>query len=376
MKCYASFTLAGFLAFGAATSVAAEPKVVATIKPLHSLVAAVMRDVGTPSLIIEGAGSPHTYALKPSQAANLNRADLVFWFGRDLETFMEKPVQTIASKAKVIKILEASGLTKLPFRDLDSFSSEDHAHDEKKHDEHAHDEKKHDEHAHDEKKHDEHAHDEKKHDEHAHDEKKHDEHADDEKKHDEHAHDEKKHDEHGHDEHHHGEFDPHVWLDPENAKVIVTVIRDTLARIDAKHAATYKDNASATIKRLDNLTAEIKKSLTNAGDHKFITFHDAYQYFEKRFHVPSSGTLTVSPEVMPGAERLRIIRTKVTKGGVKCVLAEPQFKSKLVDTVIEGTSARSGVIDPLGAELDAGPDLYFQLIRAMAKSFANCFRAG
>ena len=346
MKCYASFTLAGFLAFGAATSVAAEPKVVATIKPLHSLVAAVMRDVGTPSLIIEGAGSPHTYALKPSQAANLSRADLVFWFGRDLETFMEKPVQTIASKAKVIKILEASGITKLPFRDLDSFSSEDHAHDEKKHDEHAHDEKKHDEHAHDEKKHDEH------------------------------AHDEKKHDEHGHDEHHHGEFDPHVWLDPENAKVIVTIIRDTLARIDAKHAATYKDNASATIKRLDNLTAEIKKSLTNAGDHKFITFHDAYQYFEKRFHVPSSGTLTVSPEVMPGAERLRIIRTKVTKGGVKCVLAEPQFKSKLVDTVIEGTSARSGVIDPLGATLDAGPDLYFQLIQAMGKSVADCLNAG
>ena len=336
MKRYASLTLAGFLTFSAATPAAAEPKVVATIKPLHSLVAAVMKDVGTPSLIIEGADSPHTYALKPSQAANLNRADLVFWFGRDLETFMEKPVQTIASKAKVIEILEAAGLTKLPFRDLESFSSDEHAHDEKKHDEHGHDEKKHDEH----------------------------------------GHDEKKHDEHGHDDHHHGEFDLHVWLDPENAKAIVTVIRDTLARIDAKHATIYKSNASATIKRLDNLTAEIRKSLSHANDHKFITFHDAYQYFEKRFHVVSSGTLTVSPEVMPGAKRLQIIRTKVTKEDVKCVFAEPQFKSKLVDTVIEGTSARSGVIDPLGATLDAGPELYFQLIRAMGKSFADCLHAG
>jgi len=316
MKRYASLTLAGFLTFSAATPAAAEPKVVATIKPLHSLVAAVMKDVGTPNLIIEGAGSPHTYALKPSQAANLSRADLVFWFGRDLETFMEKPVQTIAGKAKVIEILETAGLTKLPFRDLESFSS------------------------------------------------------------DEHAHDEKKHDEHGHDDHHHGEFDPHVWQDPENAKAIVTVIRDTLARIDAKHAAIYKSNASATIKRLDNLTAEIRKSLSHANDHKFITFHDAYQYFEKRFHVLSSGTLTVSPEVMPGAKRLQIIRTKVTKEDVKCVFAEPQFKSKLVDTVIEGTSARSGVIDPLGATLDAGPELYFQLIRAMGKSFADCLHAG
>ena len=90
----------------------------------------------------------------------------------------------------------------------------------------------------------------------------------------------------------------------------------------------------------------------------------------------SSGTLTVSPEVMPGAKRLQIIRKKVTKKGVKCVFAEPQFKSKLVDTVIEGTSARSGVIDPLGATLDAGPELYFQLIRAMGKSFADCFHAG
>ena len=326
MKRYASLTLAGFLTFSAVTPAAAEPKVVATIKPLHSLIAAVMKDVGTPSLIIEGAGSPHTYALKPSQAANLSRADLVFWFGRDLETFMEKPVQTIASKAKVIEILETAGLTKLPFRDLESFSSDEHAHDEKKHDEH--------------------------------------------------AHDEKKHDEHGHHDHDHGEFDPHVWLDPENAKAIVTVIRDTLARTDAKHAAIYKSNASATIERLDNLTAEIRKSLSHADDHKFITFHDAYQYFEKRFHVLSSGTLTVSPEVMPGAKRLQIIREKVTKKGVKCVFAEPQFKSKLVDTVIEGTSARSGVIDPLGATLDAGPELYFQLIRAMGKSFADCFHAG
>jgi zinc transport system substrate-binding protein len=321
MNLYVSVVFAGFLALSAATPAAAEPNVVATIKPLHSLIAAVMKNVGTPSLIIEGASSPHTHALKPSQAANLSRADLVFWFGRNLEAFMEKPVQTIATKATVIELLESSELTKLPFRNLESFSSEDHAHDE-------------------------------------------------------HAHDEKKHDEYGHHGHRHGEFDPHVWLDPENAKAIVTVIRDTLARIDAKHAATYKSNASATIKRLDDLTAKIRKSLSHAGDYKFITFHDAYQYFEKRFHLPSSGTLTVSPEVMPGAERLRIIRTKVTKERVNCMLAEPQFNTKLVTTVIEGTLARSGVIDPLGTTLDAGPELYFQLIRAMAKSFADCLHAG
>ena len=332
MKHLASLASAVLLVLSNNTLAAAEPKVVATIKPLHSLVASVMKGVGTPDLILEGAASPHTYSLKPSQAANLSHADLVFWFGRDLETFMEKPVQTIASKATVIQILEAPELTKLPFRELESFSSDDHAHEKKKHDDHAHDKEKHDDH----------------------------------------AHEKKKHDDHGHHDHHHGEFDPHVWLDPENAKIIVRLVRDTLARIDAKHAAIYKSNASATIKRLDSLTAEVKKSLSHADDHKFITFHDAYQYFEKRFKMRSSGTLTVSPEVMPGAERLQIIRAKVTKEGVECVFAEPQFKSKLVDTVVEGTSARTGVIDPLGAKLGAGPDLYFQLIQAMSKSFEDC----
>ena len=96
----------------------------------------------------------------------------------------------------------------------------------------------------------------------------------------------------------------------------------------------YKSNASATIKRLDNLTSEIRKSLSHANDLKFITFHDAYQYFEKRFHVLSSGTLTVSPEVMPGAERLR-------ESGATPPIVQPWLRSNSASLAASRSAHRS-----------------------------------
>ncbi|MGB1105365.1 MAG: hypothetical protein ACPG36_02670, partial [Candidatus Puniceispirillaceae bacterium] len=150
-----------------------------------------MQDVGAPDLIVEGAASPHTYSLKPSQARKLQDADLVFWIGHELEAFLEKPIDGIATGATAVSLLDSHGLTRITFREGGAF--DDHGHD---HDDHGHDEK-HDDHGHDEK-HDDHGHDEK-HDDHGHDEK-HDDHEHDEK-HDDHGHDEK-HDDHGHDEKH------------------------------------------------------------------------------------------------------------------------------------------------------------------------------
>ena len=92
----------------------ADINVVASIKPLHSLVAAVMEGVGT-YLIVEGAGSPHTYALKPSQAGNLQNADLVFWIGDRLETFLEKPIED-RHKGKIGVIGRVTRLNQIKFR--------------------------------------------------------------------------------------------------------------------------------------------------------------------------------------------------------------------------------------------------------------------
>ena len=374
----------------------ADVQVVASIKPVHSLVSAVMEGVATPSLLVEGAGSPHTYALKPSQAKQLQNADIVFWMSHDLEAFLEKSIESIATKAVSVPLMDSHGLTKLNFReggDFDAHAHDEHDdHDEHKHDEHGHDEHdehKHDEHSHDEHdehKHDEHGHDEHdehKHDEHGHDEHdehKHDEHGHDEHdehKHDEHGHDEHdehKHDEHGHDEHGHDEhgFDPHVWLDPANAKALVHEIEEALVKADPANAATYESNAAAMMSKLDSLIAEIDAELAPVKGRGYIVFHDAYQYFENRFGVSAVGSITVSPEVMPGAERISELQKKVRSLNATCVFSEPQFKPKLVATVTENTNARTGVLDPLGAAVDDGPDLYFTLIRNMARSLKNC----
>jgi zinc transport system substrate-binding protein len=369
-----------------ATLAKADVKVVASIKPVHSLVAAVMQGVGSPDLIVEGAASPHTYSLKPSQARRLQDADLIFWIGHELEAFLEKPIDGIATGATAVSLLDSHGLTKVKFRDGGAFEDhghDDHGHDEKhddhghdeKHDDHGHDEKhddhghdeKHDDHGHD-KKHDDHGHD-KKHDDHGHD-KKHDDHGHD-KKHDDHGHDEK-HDDHGHDDHGHDGFDPHVWLDPVNAKAIVHEIEEALSEADPDNAAAYAANASSVMGRLDSLVTEINGELQPVKGRGYIVFHDAYQYFETRFGMTAIGSITVSPEVLPGAERVAILQEKVRHLDATCVFAEPQFEPKLVATVTENTDAGTGVLDPLGAAIDDGPDLYFTLIRNMARSLKNC----
>ena len=208
-----------------------------------------------------------------------------------------------------------------------------------------------------------------KHDEHGHED--HDDH--DEHKHDEHGHeDHDDHDEHKHDEHaHHGE-DPHVWLDPVNAKAMVHEIEEALVEADPSNAAAYEANAEALMSRLDDLVAEIDAELEPVKGRGYVVFHDAYQYFEARFGVSAVGSITVSPEVLPGAERVAELQDKVRDLGATCVFSEPQFEPKLVATVTENTNAGTGVLDPLGASIKDGPDLYFTLIRNMAKSLKDC----
>ena len=367
------------------TSASADVNVLASIKPIHSLVSAVMDGAGTPSLIIEGAGSPHTYALKPSQAAQLQDADLVFWVGHDLEAFLEKPIEGLAADAQAIALSDAHGLTKTKFREGGTFDAHDHDdhddhgqdkhddhddHDHDKHDDHEHD--KHDDHDdHDHDKHDDHEHD--KHDYHDHD--KHDDHDDhDDHEHDKHDdHDHDKHDDHDdHDDHEHDGFDPHVWLDPANAKAIIHEIEEALVAADPENAATYEANAANMMGKLDALITEINAELEPVRGKGYIVFHDAYQYFEQRFGVSAVGSITVSPEVLPGAKRVSELQAKVKSLDATCVFSEPQFEPKLVSTVTENTNAGTGVLDPLGASIESGPNLYFTLIRNMARSLKDC----
>ena len=354
------------------TSVKAEIKVVASIKPIHSLATYLMEGVAKPKLIVDGYASPHGFALKPSHAKMLQEADLIFWVGEDLESFLEKPLNTIAKKAENIELMEIKGLNKLKFRErniFDGHDDHDHGHKEDKHKEDDHDDhdhKKKDGHKEDD--HDDHDHKKKdghKEDDHEHGHKKKDDHDD----HDDHGH-KKKDDHDDHEGHHHGEHDPHIWLDPINAKVILNEMVEHLIENDPNNASTYKSNLNKALKDLDKLTVDVMTELNKSTPS--IVFHDAYQYFEERFNVKVLGAFTVNTDVMPGAEQLAEIREIIEHDKITCIFSEPQFNPDIINAVAKDMDIKTGVLDPLGATLDPGKDLYFDLIRNMSKSFKGC----
>ena len=303
------FTL--FLGFSHAK---AELQVVTSIKPIHSLASLLMDGIGTPKLIVDGSNSPHNFTLKPSHAKMLQNADLVFWVGEDIETFLEKPLGTVAKKAKKIELMEISQLKKLKFREKNIFEG---------HDDHGHGKK------------------------------------------DDHGHGKK--DDHGHA---HGEHDPHVWLDPLNAKVILKVMAKNMKIMDKKNSAKYDANLKKANAKIDGLVSEINKVINKNA--KYVVFHDAYQYFERRFGLKTLGALTLNTDVLPGAEQLKDIRKVIKKENAKCIFSEPQFNPKIIKAIAKDTNIKTGVLDPLGADLKNNKDLYFKLLNNLSSSLRKC----
>ena len=301
----------------------AELQVVTSIKPIHSLASMLMDGIGAPKLIVDGSNSPHNFTLKPSHAKMLQNADLIFWVGEEIEVFLEKPLDTIAKRAKKIELMEISQIKKIKFREKNIFEGH--------HDDHGH----------------------KKHDDHGH------------KKHDDHGH--KKHDDHGHA---HGEHDPHIWLDPLNAKVILTVMAKNMKMMDKKNSAKYDLNLKKANANIDRLVFEINKVINKNA--KYVVFHDAYQYFEKRFGYKTLGALTVNTDVLPGAEQLKDIRKVIKKENAKCIFSEPQFNPKIIKAIAKDTNIKTGVLDPLGADLKNNKDLYFKLLNNLSNSLRKC----
>ncbi len=313
--------------FAGSLTANAEIKVVTTIKPLHSLISNVMDGVDEPSLIIEGTTSPHSFVLKPSHAKMIEQADIIFWIGEDIETFMEKPLEAIAKNAKKISFMELASIKKLKFREENIFDHDDH-------DDHGHGE-------------------DKDHDDHDHGEKK---------DHDDHG--------HGHEGHHHGEFDAHIWLDPANAKEMLHEIAHELADLDPDNASKYESNADQAIKSIDKMIKDIDTNINK--DAKFIVFHDAYQYFETRFGVMTAGALTLNTDVLPGAKQISEIQEVITERDIKCIFSEPQFNPKIIETIAKDTGIKTGVLDPLGSIFDANKMQYFKLINDLGNKLKDC----
>ena len=177
---------------------------------------------------------------------------------------------------------------------------------------------------------------------------------------------------HDDDDHTHDGIDPHAWLDPENGKLWLNLIAERLSTLDPENAARYGKNAIRGQALIDTVIAEIETKIAPLRSKPYIVFHDAYQYFEHRFDLPSAGAISLSDAAAPGPAHLSEIRDTIKETGVTCVFAEAQFSPALVDTVIDGTGARTATLDPLGTALVAGPALYPGLLSAMASDIQNC----
>lgn len=318
---YAAILAAALLV--STSAAAAELKVTATIKPVHALVAQVMEGVGTPALLVQGAASPHTYALKPSDARALHHADVFFRVSETVEPFTRKIVAALPNTVRTVTLAEAPGIELLDVRTGETFEKHDHAHEAgPDHDHGDHD----------------------------------------------HGHDD--------DDHTHGTRDGHVWLDPENARKMVAEIARVLSEASPADADTFKANAARTDAELVALQAEIARDLAPVKDKPFVVFHDAFQYFEHRFGLEAVGSITVSPDAQPSAKRLTEIRRKLATLSASCVFSEPQFQARLVDAVTEGTSARAGTLDPEGARIEPGPGAYAALLRNLAGGLRTCLTQG
>jgi zinc transport system substrate-binding protein len=316
----------------AGVAMADAPKVATDITPVQSLVARVMQGVGAPEVIVRPGASPHGYAMRPSEAAALEQADLVFWMGEGLTPWLEGAIESLASEAHVVELLGAAGSQVLPFREGVEFAA--HEHGEEHGEDHAED----------------HGED------HAEEEAGHADHAD--------AHD------HDHDHDHEG-ADPHAWLAPENARAWMRLIAEELAEHDPDNAAAYAANAEAGQAELEALSQEIAAELAPVQDKPFLVFHDAYQYFESAFDVTAAGAIALGDAAAPGPARVAALRDMAEARGIQCVFSEPQFDPKLVETVF-GDAATHGVLDPMGSQLEPGPGLYPQMLRDMAGAMATC----
>ncbi len=291
---------------------ASVPRVVVTIKPIHSLVERVMQGIGSPILIVDGSSSLHTFSLKPSAAKAIASADVFVGVSQELEPFSRRLISSLPTTADVVSVVAIPGLTFYPRREGGVFEAHDHG-----------------------------------------------------------GHD----DDHGHEDHENGPgtaTDGHVWLDPKNAELIAVSIADHLAARYPDTADRIKANAAQLVDDIRRLDVEIGTSLNAIKGKPFIVFHDSTQYFERHFGIAAAGSVTLSPDVQPSGKRLAEVRKRIKALGAVCVFAEPSYRESQLAVVTEGTPARFGTLDAEGQMLPPGPDLYFVLMRGMAKHLREC----
>lgn len=286
------------------------PRVVVSIKPIHALVSGVMQGVARPHLLISGHASPHAYVLRPSDVRRLHRADLLFWVGAELETFLVRVLETLPVEVKQVVVLASPDIQRWPNREV---GLENDASSVLMPPPSA--------------------------------------------------------------RHQHGHWDPHVWLDPNNARAIVRLAGRVLTQQFPSFAEKFQANVVRMLHRLERLDQEIKQQMMPVGAGSFLVYHDAYQYLERHLGVRASGSITLNPGQPLGARRIGTLRRFLADSPVACLFVEPQFRAAIVETIVEGHAVRVKMLDPLGMHLEEGEAHYFELLRGLTHTLTECLQS-
>lgn len=296
------------------------PRVVADIAPIRALVAQVMDGVGSPSLLIPLSASPHSYAMRPSEARALREADLVVWVGPGLSHWLEEPLDTLSADAERLTLMAHPGTQNLPMREVQVMGAgDDHDHDHDHKDEHDHKE----------------------------------DHSD------------------GHGHAHHGDVDPHGWLSPANAVLWAGAVAQKLGQLDPANAERYMANWTVLSDEVRAAEQDIKAQLAPVRDKSFMVLHDGTQYFEVVFGMQAEAFIVPGDGRAPGPATLRAIQTHLAEHPVACAFTAPQENTALLRTATEGQNTRIATLNSFGD----GEETYAVTLRRMGQELFDCLSA-
>lgn len=286
------------------------PRVVVTLKPIQALAASVMAGVGRPELLVRGTAAPSSFSLRPAEVRLMNTATIVVFVSESLETFIVRALENLPQDTRVVELMAADGLKLLPQRLGPNWVEDDTPRASPR--------------------------------------------------------------PLGTDPGEELDTDPHIWLDPDNARAIAAALADELSDADPGRAQIYVRNLQALGQRLEQLDQEIARTMSGVKAAPFLVLHDTFQYFEKRYGLTAAGAITRRPDVRPSPRRVSQAKARITEAGATCVFAEPQFPETHAKMVSDGTPAKLGRVDALGATLPETAEAYPALLRSVAEGFKAC----
>lgn len=164
-------------------------------------------------------------------------------------------------------------------------------------------------------------------------------------------------------EHGHGALDPHIWMSPVNAKIMVQNICGGLGQIDPDNRAYYEQNRDAYLQKLTKLDQDIRDGLSRVTNRDFMVYHPAFGYLARDYHLT---LLPIEEEGKePTAAGLAHLITYAKEHKIRVVFASPQFNPQSAKVIAEAIEGRVVFIDPLARDYIAN---LRRLLRELAEA--------